>query len=387
VAVGLGVSVGVALDVAVGVIVGVAVGLGVSVGVAVGVAVEVAVGVGVSVGVPVGVGVGATTVSVVEPVGASSWLSPVTLLDPFVYPPTAPTVTSTLRLHAGCVELRVPLVTEMPALAGLAVIAPVPLGQVVATLFGLATVIPDGSVSVNDQVLAASSLVLVIVKVSVAVPPWRTVVGLKAFVSCGVESVTITSSITGPHGPGVVLLKVSVVADIPAVGESSVPRDWGVHPILAVLWPVTSNEKLLLNDPNDTVSVLTTGEVLKGKPHAIASGVALPARANVTEYTCPKSVWMFWDTELGLSVLRSLDWIPLLGFHPLLALLLSISAPFGPAIQGPAVALGNGILALTVVKRFPGPTVGCSKPQSPTRFVGVAIEQSGCGVGTGVPVA
>jgi hypothetical protein len=283
VAVGVGVVVGVLVAVAVGVSVGVLVGVGVGVvvGVLVAVAVGVAVGDGVSVGVLVGVGVGATTVRALEPVGPSSWLRDATLLGPLVYTPTALAVTFTLTVQEAWPEFRVPPVTEMVPLPGLAVIAPVPLGQVVDTPFGLATVSPGASVSANDHVLAAISDVLVMVKVSVAELPCRMVVGLKALVNCGVESVTTTSSMVGPHGPGVVLVKVSGVV-APGFGASDVPRDVAIHCILVVLLPLipTSNDSWgLVNDPKLTVKVLFVGD----PPHVKKFPAVLPASANETE--------------------------------------------------------------------------------------------------------
>jgi hypothetical protein len=195
-------------------------------------------------------------------------------------------------------------------------------------------------------------------------------------VGVGVTSSTITSSIAGPHAPPVLMLvKLSCVLETPAAGASDVPSVSAVQPMFVGLWPVVSNEKFWLTDPNDTITCLTLGE--PNRPHANGFGWALPANAKVTEYTCPAWVGMFWDTELGLSEFRSTDWLPLLGSHPRLALLFSISVPAGPAIQGCAAELGNEVPALMVTK-FAVPSDGSSKPQSFTRFA-VNIEQFGCG--------
>jgi hypothetical protein len=179
------------------------------------------------------------------------------LLEPLVNVPAALAVTSTLSVQVAWFASRVPLVTETLPLAGVAVIAVVPLVHVVETLFGLATVNPGGSASVNDQVLAASSFVFEMVNVSVAVPPWGIVAGLKAFVSCGVESVTITSSITAPHGPFVMGLaaKVSVVVLPVVLGESELPSRAEIQPMFVGLWPDTLKSKSWLNEPNDTSRV------------------------------------------------------------------------------------------------------------------------------------
>src|SRR5262249_4471469 len=71
----------------------------------------------------------------------------------------------------------------------------VPAAQVVAAADGFASLRPAGRVSVNDQPLFASrSAVLVMVKVSVEVPPTWAVTGLNDLSSCGVTSSTLMSS-------------------------------------------------------------------------------------------------------------------------------------------------------------------------------------------------
>jgi hypothetical protein len=275
VGVGLGVSVGVGVAVSVGVAVGVSVGVGL--GVAVGVCVGVAVGVGVS----VGVAVGASTVSVLGLVGATSSLRDDTLLAPLLYTPAGLAVTVTLSVHDAWLALSVPLFTEMLPEAGAAVITPpVPSVHVVEMPFGLATVMPEGSVSVNDHVLAVRSLVFVIVKVSVAVPPRTMLSGLKSLVSCGVESVTTTSSMVAPHGPEEVPVNVNRVV-APGSGVSTVPSDFATQPMLFGS-PVEVNVKLPVvpgDEPNETVIAFCAGE----NWHASGFEMGLPAMANETE--------------------------------------------------------------------------------------------------------
>lgn len=70
-----------------------------------------------------------------------------------------------------------------------AIAVTVPVGQVVAIAGVAATVMPLGNMSVNDQpTFEASSVVLVMVNVSVDVPPEAILVGANDLSSCGVES-------------------------------------------------------------------------------------------------------------------------------------------------------------------------------------------------------
>jgi hypothetical protein len=96
--------------------------------------------------------------------------------------------------------------------------------------------------------------------------------------------VTITSSIVAPHGPLDVPVNVSRVV-APALGASDVPSVFAAHSIFIGVWGglLASNVKLWLVDPKATLSPLSAGE----KAHANGSVMGLPARANVTEYTCP----------------------------------------------------------------------------------------------------
>ena len=97
------------------------------------------------------------------------------------------------------------------------------------------------------------------VKMSVGVLPPRTMlVGLKALDSCGVESVTTTSSSAAPHALPDVPVKVSVVV-LPVLGTSAVPSDLEAQPGLVEFVFVASNEKLPLVDPNCTDMVSTVG--------------------------------------------------------------------------------------------------------------------------------
>jgi hypothetical protein len=160
----------------------------------------------------------------------------------------------------------------------------------------------------------------------------------------------------------------------PASGVSAVPS---VVAAQAMLFgsPVEVNEKLLLNEPNDTVSVLSAGEPSQAPKRPPAIG--LPARANVTEYVCPGCVATSWNSgAFGPLGLTSADWFPLLGFHSPLAALLSISAPPDPANQGPVVAFGKPVFA-AIIRFEVVPSAGNSNPQSPTRLP-ATVEQSGC---------
>jgi len=107
--------------------------------------------------------------------------------------PSAAATTFTLTVHDEVPVFRLPLatVTEVAPAVGVNVVD----GQVVEAPVGLATTSPAGNVSVNDQpTLAARSVVLVIVNVSVDGLFGATEVGENDFSKRGVASHTVRSS-------------------------------------------------------------------------------------------------------------------------------------------------------------------------------------------------
>lgn len=106
--------------------------------------------------------------------------------------PVVAEVTLTVTVHDACPAFRFPVAaTNVPPFAAVTT----PAGHVVAAADGVARTSPDGRVSVNDQPsFAARSEVLVIVYVSVEVPPSTTLVGENDLSSWGVASSTLMSS-------------------------------------------------------------------------------------------------------------------------------------------------------------------------------------------------
>ena len=99
-------------------------------------------------------------------------------------PPTTLEVTSTVITHEACAAARLAPVTVMVADPAAVATAPAPEGQVVVTLGTAATITLAGSVSVKlIPVCAGLPAPLVMVNVSVDVPPWLIVVGAKALLS------------------------------------------------------------------------------------------------------------------------------------------------------------------------------------------------------------
>src|SRR5260221_4133521 len=107
-------------------------------------------------------------------------------------PPTTFEVTSTVTTHEACAALIEAPATVMLPLPPVAVTAPVPDGQVVVIFGAAATSTLAGRVSVKLMPdCAGLPAPLVIVKVSVDVPPWLMAVGAKALLREACTTVSV----------------------------------------------------------------------------------------------------------------------------------------------------------------------------------------------------